>query len=352
MLNKSIEQVNMKIKRWIGVALIQLLAITGSAQYIAETGFADYLLNYPVPRTTITATLQELGDNPDQAVMDAFKLPKIQRDQILKAFMDKVKANMEAANKNKALLARYSTEEQKMMRSFRSIMSMYDEEGQLSSFYLLMEERPLVSTGKLSWSKLPGPLSAAGQAYYQQLLKIETKLSWPVFFKEAGEKDMTKHMFYIDPEIQALNIRLEQDRAKIPMKKIRVFEGMDATTEIQDPVKMMKLLQDDNERRLRYFQNKHNGLYAWWKQQEIVVRACATEMDALLETTGFGNKLQPADRALLPVIGDIQERIWNALVKLNSITRTIVTNAQTAEASRKMTAESVEMYNKMISPGN
>jgi len=199
---------------------------------------------------------------------------------------------------------------------------------------------------------LPGPLSAAGQAYYQQLLKMETKLSWPVFFKEAGERDMTRRMFYIDPEIQALNTKLEQERGKIPMKKIRVFEGMDATTEIQDPVKMIKLLQEDNERRQRYFQNKHHGLYTWWKKQETVVRECATEMDGLLEATGFGNKLQPADRALLTVIGDIQERIWNALTILNSITRTMVTNVQNAEASRKMTAESVEMYNKMNSPGN
>lgn len=334
----------------ISCFLIALFSTGSSAQSIAETRFSEYITGMPEPRLTMDETLQSLGGDQDKTIKDAFALPKSQRDFILRSFFERFKNNIAAIKKNKALLKKYSPEEQRMMQSFMADGERLDEEGQFAGFSLIMDTRPAVSSGKLSWNKLSETLSKNGMGYYRQVLQIEKSLNWPVFSKEVAERDLLNHMFERDDEINAINGQLELDKAKVPVKKVKVFEGMDAVAEIPDPQKMLKLLKDADQKRQNYFQRKHTSLYSWWKINAENIYRCANELSALLDAIDYGKKLDGNDRQLIALVADVQERVWEALMHLNSISFTIAANGQTAAASRKMTEDAAGIYRKMESP--
>lgn len=337
----------MNLKGYVFIAFAFLISIETNAQQIAETRFADYISGMPAPQATIMETLQQMGDDPEKFVGDGFKIPTAQSRYILQSFFERFKNSIAETQRNRAALSHYSPEEQKLMQSFKIGTAGFDESGQFSAFALAMESRPLAATGKLSWTKLSAPLSAKGQSVYQQVLQMEKALNWAVFYKGFTERDMLHHMFATDDEIRILNEKMELEKEKIPMRKVKIFEQSDVTTEVQDPEKMAKLLKDDNERRQLYFQRKHNELFTWWNTNKANVEQCAGKMDALLDDIHFGSDLTNSDRQLIPIIADVQERIWQAFLDLNSITRTIVQKDREAAALQKVNEDAIEMYQKM-----
>lgn len=316
------------------------------AQRLGDARFDDYLATMPFVSSSMDLTLRSLGNNPDATLSAALVVPNAQRTMILQSFFERFREDMASAAPGK-----YEAEEQKMMQRFRQASNGLDDEGQLAIFSLLMEERPLLAAARLSWTKAVAPLSAQGKNYYQQLLNVEQLINWPVFFKEAAERSLLQRVRSADPEMEAIDQQMLAAQAKVPLKKIKVFENSDVTSEVPDPVQLVNVLKSaDDKRQLLYIQ-RHNDYYRWWKANEVLLRQCAYRLDALLEATGNGNSLTGADRQLIAMIADCQERIWHGLVALNGVTTMTVANAQAAIASRKMVEETLETYRKMEGAG-
>jgi len=311
----------MKLYTWAFILLLR--TADSSAQYLDEGRFGPYLQTMPAPKPAMEETQQLFGDNLDNILQVASKTPSSQRDFILRAFLNRIKQNKE--------LSRYGSEEQKIIRNVQAAAKDYSEDSQVSGLNLLMEDRPLVAYGKLSWQKLTAPLSPAGQAYYQQLLKIEKKLSWPAFYSQAVERSMLKDMFAKDTALEAINSEVT------------------AAADVQDPKKIAAIIKSSHNKLQIHYQAKHRDFYAWWKENENRVRQCALEMDALLDALDNGQNLCSGDTQLIPMVADVEERIWSALIKLNDVTRTIATNAQSAAGDKKATEEALEIYKKMDS---
>lgn len=311
----------MKYYKW--AFLLLLPAANSSAQYLNDGRFAPYLQTMPAPKQAMEETQQLFGDNLDNILQVATKTPTSQRDFILRAFLNRIKQHKE--------LSRYGAEEQKIIRNVEAAAKDYSEDSQLSGLNLLMEDRPLVASGKLSWQKLTAPLSPAGQAHYQQLLKIEKKLSWPSFYNQAVERSMLRDMFAKDTALEAVN------------------REVNAAADIQDPKKIAAIIKSAHNKLQIHYQAKHRVFYTWWTENENRVRQCALEMDAFLDAIDNGGKLHGSDTQLIPIVADVEERIWSALIKLNDVTRTIATNAQSAAGDKKATEEALDIYKKMDS---
>ena len=114
-----------------------------------------------------------------------------------------------------------------------------------------------------------------------------------------------------------------------------------------DPEKMIKVLQQSNNKLQHYYLVKYKDNYSWWKANETILRQCAIKMDALVKSINFGNSFEGNDKQLVTVIADVQQRIWEALYNLNIVTRTILSNVFEASYIKKQTEERIEMYKKM-----
>ena len=316
------------------------------AQRPGDARFDDYLVTMPFVSSTMDLTLRSMGNNPDATLSAALVVPNAQRTMILQSFFDRFREDMAGVAPGK-----YDAVEQKMMQRFRQASNGVDAEGQLAIFSLLMEERPLLAAAKLSWTRIAAPLSARGKNYYQQLLNVEQLINWPVFFKEAAERSLLQRVSSADTEIEAIDQQMLAEQAKVPLKKIKVFENSDVISEVPDPVQLVKVLKAADDKRQLLYMQRHNDYYRWWKVNEVLLRQCAYRLDALLEATGNGSNLAGADRQLIAMIADCQERIWHGVVALNGVVTMTVTNARAAAGSKQMAEETLETYRKMEGAG-
>ena len=328
-------------------AIILLVSHVAFAQRIGTAKFGDYFSSMPVLQPGMEETLQPLGDNSDRTIVESLAVPKEQRTFLLKAFLERFEETVAETTTNKVLLGNYSVEEQKMIKDFQRNLAALSDDAKSAGFTQLMESRPLLSSGTLSWSKIGAPLTVQGKKIYQQLLSIEKSVDWNRFFKEAAERNLQNNMFTSDEDLQAINQQMNVDKEKIPKKKVQVFEGMNATAEIQDPEQVLKVMKAADQKRQQFYQKKHTEYYNWWNANESAIRQCALSMDALLEASDYGNTLSGNDKQLILLFADVQERIWHSILALNDATRKAVANAEAAATSGKMIEDATDMYKKM-----
>ncbi|MBO9732657.1 MAG: hypothetical protein J7623_28700 [Chitinophaga sp.] len=312
-------------------------------QHLGDTKFEDYFAVMPVPSSTIDITDVSAGSKQEAANVTS----EAQRKAILRSFFPLFKSNVEQVSENKRLLNNYSIEEQQMMQRYKAATNGIDEEGQLVIFALVMEGRPLLSSGKLSWSAGAAAFSARGKKYHEQLLAIERIVNWPLFFREAEKRSPVQFLRAGDPEIFAIDAQMNAELSHVPTKKVKVFENSDELSELPDYALMVKIASAADNKRQQVLRKRHIALYQWWKENEWLLRQSAYRLDTLVAATGNGAALTGADQPLLAMIADCQERIWHGLAALGAVTGMMAANTTQAAGSRQQVEEMITMQKKM-----
>lgn len=308
--------------------------------------FSNYLQDIPKPLASCEETIRLFGNNSsaDNEFNTALLQIQTQDEALLQLLFEQYKMNVQKIKSNKVSLFSFSTEERSLMDRINRSTGSLDDEGRFASFKWLMPERPLISSGKLSWGRLTGSSSAEAKQFYQRLVVLEKSINWILFQQEADARDPVKHMFQQNDAIRSLNEEFAQKREKIPVIKVKPFDGMDVTTDMQDPVKMIELIEVTEDKRKQILTRQYNELYSWWMQQMNRFNKFSVEFDRLLADA---SSFQTVDNSLSNALADVQERVCYTFTRLTSFSKKLIEDAQVIAEVDKQKASMIEMYKKM-----
>ncbi|GAB4093154.1 hypothetical protein [Flaviaesturariibacter terrae] len=331
----------MKQKIFNALAGCLLLACPAHSQQPSSISFADWYAQSPVPMADIDETYGAFGsmDGTERRFRASYEKFHEPLEELLKSFHERFREGL-------ASPARLSPEERRLAERYRQAGNGLREDGLLSVFALLMEDRPLASAKQLSWDK-PAGLSAQAQEWYRALLDIERSLDWPALSADVKKEGPLAVYSHRDEEAEAMNAAFQRQVAALPMKKVKVAPGSDVTTEVSDPEKMAQLLANLQKQRRVLWKKQYTQRYAWWKLRYDRVQAAALRLDSLLEATGFGGSLEGADASLRPVLADVQLRILQSLSLLHGMTAHLVDLSRMLGVSEVENRESIATYEKL-----
>ncbi len=320
------------------------VAVCVKAQEIKEASFADFFEVMPQPKATISETVA-IYDNYqvfDKEMQGIFRQIKDNLDFIYQSWFENFKTNLEKSKQDKAFLSRLSPEEKSLLESFGRAVAGLSSRGQFISFHLIIPDRPLIGSGKTSWGKTNG-LSPAVQTLHQQVVQIEKELNWTALRQlMQGRKEGIGS--YRNEELDALNDKLQAGLKKLPHKKVKIFEG--ATIDVEDPLKAIALLEQNEAARQKFFQAQYAPELQLWNNNFTLIKTAGEKLDGVLVKINYGNGLGGNDKQLIPVVADVQARIWEMTFHLTNITRDVINDAQIAEASKASLKQNMDIYKK------
>jgi hypothetical protein len=323
---------NHKCFALLAFLLLTAVCHTGNAQKIAEVSLRSIMDKMPKPPERLSETMETYpnlayGEVPEEVKTTYHELDDIKR-MMLKPLFDYFEVSVKKDDADKTYRNNLAVEEKRMLNDFSTL----DAAWQNSGFYAFsewIEYRPGIS--KQSWTKIVQPLSATGQGWYQQLLQMEKALATGRFLEEARPRAA---MILYNPRIAALNEQFNKEKEALPEKKVKVFEGSDATASIKDPEQTIELFRKHAEKVQAAHKLFYEEEYRWWQENFNRVSTVALQMDELLAATGYGKNLSGNDRQLVPALGDVQVRILSMLQRLGGIGGKVVGIAAQARLSK------------------
>lgn len=322
-----------------------LFSLTAKAQEPARIKLATFIDAMIHPGTNLSEAQKRFpaASGWESAMADEFSAEREHAAAIAGSFYTIFKSNLEKLKAGKTDAGHFSAEEQNMMQGYRKVYAPMPEEEAFLGFRLQMEQRPAIGSGKMSWNRMTNP-SAKALLLKQQITSLETQFNWKAL--QSGAADRQLKFGSVDERITACNQKIQERRAGIPKKKIEVFEGV--FSEIEDPVKMSELFVQVEKEKQQIFQQNYASLHQWWQLNYNHLKTVTEKMDDLLTATDFGNALTGSDQQVIPLLADLQLRIWEALYSFSGVTRRMLADAQTAELSYKQTEANIEIYKQYL----
>jgi len=321
------------------VLLTSLMMLTANTQSSFETGLIRFLDKLPKPGITLQQTMAayESFEQMEKEVEHSDEEIRRNLEQIyaplLELFKKRIRINTQVANVSK--------EEKILIETFREGRKGIN--GMNESISLLMiimdNQRPLISSGKLSWVRLLPEASVPAKELYKQLIQAESLLNWENFNKQvityypkAGEIE--------DEEVKALQKAFDEAIKKLPKKKV-IENGI--PLDIEDPEKMILILERHKAEITRAFEKWYSKRYKWWIEYYEKLSTMSRRLD---EISIKANHLilTDTDRSLLWAISDLQGRTCEALQKLNRVTKGFFTAAMIVASARVQVEESIQIY--------
>jgi len=321
------------------VLLTSLMMMTAKTQSFHEIGFADLLMQMPRPSPTLQETMAVYGsfELMEKDVERSDEEIRRNLEQIYAPLLELFKKRMRSITQ----VAGVSKEEKILIEAFREgrkgINGMNESIGLL--MIIMDNHRPLISSGKLSWVRLLPEASAPAKELYKQLIQVEGLLNWESFNKQvityypkAGEIE--------DEEVKALQKEFDEAIKKLPKKK--VIENA-IPLEIEDPEKMIPILERHRVEAPRAFERWYSKRYQWWITHYEKLVTISRRLD---EVSIRANRLLPteADLSMLWAIADLQGRTLEALQKLNKVTKGFFTAAMVVASAHIQLEESLQIY--------
>lgn len=322
-----------------------LFSLTAKAQEPARIKFADFINAMIHPGTNLNEARKKFPTVTgwESAMADEFSAEREHAAPVAESFYAVFKTNLKKLQSGKVNAGQFSVTEQNMMQSYQKVYGPLPEEEAFLGFRLMMEQRPDIGSGKMSWCKTTN-LSVKAIALKQQIIGLETRLNWRALQTSASNREL--RFGSTDERIIASNRKIEERRAAIPKKKIEVFAGV--FSEIEDPVKMSELFQQIEKEKQAIFGDNYASLYQWWQSGYSELKAISGKLDELLVSTDFGTALNGSDKQVVPLMADLQLRIWEALYSFSGLTRRMLVLAQTAELSQQQTEANIEIYKQYL----
>lgn len=310
--------------------LALLLVADSNAQIDANGSLLAMYKAMPMPVESAT----------ESAYQAYFQMLNSRRDEKVQVLYARFLEQLRELKANPGKASQYSPEERKMLLTCQREFSQYDEEGRLSLFKMMLEERPLAVSGKISWNRLPAGAAADAVKDFQQMLAAEKSFDWIQFAREADLRDPVKHPFLQDPVITKLNSDMAAEREKIPKVRRKIFEGMDATAEVDDPEKMQALIEKYETKRVAILTENYNQLYQWW---EKYYRILAATVERFENCNGILTTAENRQSAFLMGV-DLQERLLGVVSRMAYFSEKLTQDAQLIEHVKQQKAEMLELY--------
>jgi hypothetical protein len=276
-----------------------------------------------------------------------FQLLNSRRDEKVQRLYARFLEQLRDFKTNPGKASHYSPEERKMLLTYQRESSQYDEEGRLSLFKMMLEERPLAMSGKLSWNRLPTGAAADDVKDFQQMLAVEKSFDWILFAKEADLRDPVKHPFLQDPVIAKLNSDMATEREKIPKVRRKIFEGMDGTAEVDDPEKMRALIEKYETKRVAILTENYDRLYQWWEKYQRILAATVERLDQCNGMLAKGGN----DEGVCLLGVDLQERLLGVVTRMAYFSEKLTRDAQLIDHVKTQKAEMLALYENQAHSG-
>lgn len=326
------------MQRLIYILSLLLLGINSlKGQEVNEVRLGDFLERLPKPLATQDETFAMYGsqDRMDNALGAAFKEINGSLDLIYAPLLDRFRRRVAEKTPTTGL----SKEEQTMLKAFQINSKGFSGDAEKSMFRFVMESnRPLISSGKLSWTKLSPSASASIQKLYQQIKAVEGQMDWEGFAEQAYN-----YRPVIDgPDDEktlAVVKKFEADFEKLPKKKVKIMEGF--YDDVADPEKTISLYKQYQTDWLQAVEQKHQKRYKWWMQQYEKLAAISKQVDALaIQAASDG------DHAIEFPIADLQGRTWESWQRLTMVTQALFMDAVIEASFKLQIEEGVKLYQK------
>ncbi|HJV20029.1 MAG TPA: hypothetical protein VJ552_09155 [Sediminibacterium sp.] len=322
-----------------------LFSLTAKAQEPARIKLATFIDAMIHPGSNLSEAQKRFpaGAGWESAMADEFSAEREQSASVAESFYTVFKTNLAKLQSGKVSAGQFSVAEQNMMQSYQKVYAPLPEEEAFLGFRLMMEQRPEIGSGKMSWNKMKNP-SAKALSLKQQIISLEKRLNWRAL--QDGSTDRQLRFGSTDERIIACNQKIQERRAAIPKKKIEVFAGV--FSEMEDPVKMSELFRQVEKEKQAIFQDNYASLYQWWESGYSELKAISGKLDELLNATDFGSALTGSDQEVVPLMADLQLRIWEALYSFSGLTKRMLVHAQTAELSQQQSETNIEIYKQYL----
>jgi hypothetical protein len=322
-----------------------LFSFSAKAQEPARIKLADFINAMIHPGINLNEARKQFPTITgwESAMADEFLAEREHAAPVAQSFYTVVKNNLAKLQSGKTTANQFSVAEQDMMQSYKKVYAPLPEEEAFIGFCLMMEQRPDIGSGKMSWTRTTN-LSAKALLLKKQIIELETRLNWRALQTSASNREL--RFGSTDERIIASNRKIEERRAAMPKKKIEVFAGV--FSEIEDPVKMSELFLQIEKEKQAIFQDNYASLYQWWQSGYSELKAISGKLDELLISTDYGNALNESDQQVVPLMADLQLRIWEALYSFSGLTKRMLVLAQTAELSQQQTEANIEIYKQYL----
>jgi hypothetical protein len=333
--------------------LLYLAALLGvaygnrvQAQEQIDIRFADFLERLPKPMATLDETMAAYGSY--ERMENEMKYVNKEINESLTVIYTPLLELFQKRTNNKAQWAGLSKEEREMLQGFITGSIGISESNRMNAFKLLMDyNRPLISSSKLSWTKIHPSASANVQKLYQQLKAVEGQLDWAGFTKQA-ESYRPKFGEADDENLKAVHQKFDEAFKKLPKKKVKVMEGF--YNEVEDPDKAIALLEQHRTDFHQAFEKQYAVRYKWWTGAYEKLSVMSQRLDAIASETSavISNE---ADRSVKLAIADLQGRTWEAWQRLSAVAQGLFINTMIAAAAKGQVDSSIEIYRKYKESG-
>jgi hypothetical protein len=311
------------------------------AQESTDIRFTDFLERLPKPLATLDETMAAYGSY-DRMDNDMKYANKEMNGNLTIIYTPLLELFQKRTN-NKTQWASLSKEEREMLQGFITGSIGISEQNVMNVFKIMMDYgRPLISSGKLSWTKLHPSASANVQRLYQQLKAVEGQLDWAGFTKQA-ESYRPKFGDADDENLKAVQQKFDEAFKKLPKKKMKIMEGF--YNEVEDPDKAIALLEQHKTAISQAFEKQYASRYQWWMAAFEKLSAMSNRLDTIAIDAGSVVS-NDADRSIQLAIADLQGRTWEAWQRLCAVTQGLFINTMIAAAAKGQIDSSIEMYRK------
>ncbi|TCZ72754.1 hypothetical protein [Flaviaesturariibacter aridisoli] len=317
-------------------------ACPAAAQQPVAASFSSWFDNAPLPKESLDETAAAFPSmNGTESSFDAsYQIIHQPMTSLRARFHERFREGLGQP------ASAFSADERQLLDRYRRGQQGLGAEGRLALFTLLFEDRPLLASQKLSWSR-PGGLSAAASAQLRSLLDIERSLNWPAFHSDMLKDGPLALLSRRDEELETLNRTFARKQAEVPLKLVKAMAGSDATVEMSDPGAMLPLLNEQRRQLSAHLLKAYRQRYAWYRERFNRVQSAALRLDSLLQATAYGTALEGADVSLRPLLADLQLRVWEMTHYLHAIGTDLIQRARIKVAAENQSDEAIRLYEKL-----
>lgn len=324
------------------IVVLMLVGVwmAAGAQEVAEVRFDEFLERLPQPQATLGATRELYGTVERIEKETGYYSREINTtlDVIYQSWHARMVEAVDRAKTDKAFVAGLNAEERKLVENMTFAISPMPRDATFHTFKYVIQFRPSVS--KLTWGRMNQPLSARGQALYQQLLQVEKQTRWLAFAEEVSQRRLKFND--TDERLTKLNKQFNDALAALPKRKVAIAEGV--TDEMEDPAKAVKVHEQHLVNMQQFYDTRHRELYTWWQENMQRISGLCQQLDAICQETQYGQALNGSDQQLRPVLADVQARLWWSLELLNEVSLRMMMDAVLTDYHQQQTVQAIKAY--------
>jgi hypothetical protein len=323
------KQTQMKIFNTISGALLStLLAVAATAQ--DAVSFKDFLSGLPQPAATLQ---QAMGEQPAAAETVLAAAAITVKNGTAEAYRPLYAYFLKTLSGGQTNASAFSAAERTLYRTYSIGAKGLSADNQYLQFQLVVEDRPFLGSGLLSWG-LPGKFSGAEKDLFLQALALEKMFDHSLLKPNAQKSKLD--FGNSDPALNAIHEKFNREFAALLKRNVKTAEGF--IIEVEDPGKAIAAYKAYGRKRQEHFAKGYSSQFATWQLQYKRLLAIAEKLDAL--------SAQPSAKTPVGAIllSDLQGRMWNAATHLFMATNRLWQDIMIAQIGQKQVQEAIEIY--------